>query len=213
MKYPEFTIDQTNLPVIKHLIKIITDPKEKKGLILHGAVGIGKTALILVWLDFRQTVLSYGEVNQRSIDQIEAGWSEEKLTVDTYAPTELVSRVAKDGYSFFDELGHGPRTIALFIDDMGLATTVTHFGTQINVIEQLIYSRYETKKFNPNLEFYGTTNLTWQPLRSLMGDRAWSRLMEMANWNEGLLTGEDRREKAGHLKQWPKFSRKRNLSI
>lgn len=203
IKYPNFSIDQNNLPAIKHLIKIAVNADEKKGLILHGAVGTGKTALMLVWLDFRQTVLCYGQKNQRSISLIESGMIEEMLKVSTYVPTELVSRVTKDGYSLINDIRKEHRNIALFVDDMGLATTVTHYGSSINIIEQLIYARYDASKTNPNLEFYATTNLTWQSLRSLIGERAFSRLMEMASWNQGLLAGEDRRNKPNQLKQWP----------
>lgn len=207
MKYPDFSIDESNSPVIKHLIKIVTDPEAKRGLIIRGAVGTGKTALILVWLEFRQIVLS--APGHRLVD-LQHGLSERRLTIRDYTPTELISRVAKDGYSFFEHLN---KSIVFFVDDIGLANTVTSYGTEINILEQLIYSRYDSFKYQPNLELYGTTNIASTPLKKAIGERAWSRLMEMVNWNGGLLSGDDRRSKNNQLKKWPTFLKSFNNLI
>jgi len=200
IEYPEFVIDDSNLQVIKSLINITAGNAQRNGLILRGSCGVGKTALLKLWLNFRLVVLSPFD---KKISIAHHYRDEKKvLKIVFLDPSTLMSRFAKEGYSFFENhFGD-----ILFIDDLGLTTNVNHFGTITNILEELIYCRYSKTKELPTCELYGTTNLTSLQLADLIGERAISRTMEMASWNEGLLQGPDRRKSENYLKQWPKFA-------
>lgn len=196
IRYPEFEIDHSNIALIELLTKIAVHKSSKRGLIIRGTVGVGKTTLLLYWLDFRSKVLANGS-NHKAI---ESGMKEKEFKVLKYDPTTLIARFMKEGYTLFNEECH-----VCFIDDMGLSTTVNHFGTITNISEELIYSKYVQFKENPAFEFYGSTNLASGKLQEIIGERAMSRLLEMVFWNEGLLQGIDRRKAASQSKEWPKF--------
>ena len=194
---PEFIIDDSNFQVIESLVNIAAGKAQRNGLILRGACGVGKTALLKIWLKFRLVVLS--PFDGKRITTLNDRDRNRVLKIVFLDPSTLISRFAKEGYSFFENhFGD-----ILFIDDLGLTTNVNHFGTITNILEELIYCRYSKTKELPTCELYGTTNLTSLQLAELIGERAISRIMEMASWNEGLLQGPDRRKSENYLKQWP----------
>ena len=197
IRYPEFEIDDSNIGIIELLAKISARKCSKRGLIIRGTVGVGKTTLLRYWLDFRSKVLANGSNSK----VIESGKKEKEFKMLIYDPTSLIARFMKKGHSIFFDEGQ-----ICFVDDMGLATTVNHFGTITNILEELIYSQYVKFKEDPAFEFYGTTNLASGNLQNIIGERAMSRLLEMASWNEGLLQGGDRRKTASQSNEWPKLA-------
>lgn len=178
--YPDFVIDQTNIGAIEYMVKIAAKKSEKRGIVLHGPVGSGKTMLLLLWAEFRQKVMNA-----------------QKYVV-YFTPTKLAGTFIKNGYEMFEKnLGQ-----TLILDDIGINCEGNYFGTKTNVLAELIYSRYNSFKKKDDLELYCTTNLLSTEIQKVIGERAWSRLQEMTEWNEGSLTTKDRR-KGTPAKRWP----------
>lgn len=199
LTFPEFVIDKLNTKVIEYLIQIAVGKVKSKGLIVRGACGVGKTAMLKIWLKFRHDILSLSD--ETLVKAILNGETEKLLKIDFIDPMTTLSRFTTDGYSFFTEdFGE-----ILFIDDLGPNSSLNYFGTNLNILEQLIYARYSRSKENRALELYATTNLTTSQLSDLLGERALSRLIEMTAWKEGLLEGTDRRKESSQLKVWPKL--------
>lgn len=198
LQFPQFCIDESNIKVIEFLINIAAGTEERKGLIIRGECGVGKTALLRVWLSFRLTVLASPFLKQPiKFDEL----NERLPKIGFFDPISLLSNFTKEGYDFFSE-NFGEIFV---LDDLGMTTSINYFGTPVNILEQLILSRYSKFKQNPNFELYGTTNLTTDQLNELIGQRAMSRLTEMSTWKEGLLIGSDRRKNNDRLKEWPKL--------
>lgn len=207
IKYPDYKIDKHNEELIFYLINVSVRKADKPGLIVWGPVGTGKTTLLLLWLEFRIKVLAYKEYNT---NYFEKRRKETLLSILQFTPTTLISKFIKEEYAFFvnnsgvttDFMESGQ---VMFLDDLGISSSIIHFGSQVNITEQLILARYDVFKQNPEFEFYGTTNLTADELKNIIGKRAYSRLLEMAEWSTGLLSGKDRRQDNHRLKQWPKL--------
>lgn len=197
LQFPDFQIDESNLSILEFLAQIATLKAEKKGLVLRGECGVGKTATLKVWLKFRSTVLASTHLKRPvKFDEV----NDRLPKIAFVDPISLLSGFTKLGYEFFTEkMGD-----ILILDDLGTTTTINYFGSQVNILEQLILSRYAEFKQNPNIEFYGTTNLTTDKLTELIGQRAMSRLSEMTAWKEGLILGNDRRKDNQKLIVWPK---------
>jgi len=196
--YLDFVIDKNNENVIKKLCEIAAGQTNKKGLIVHGPVGTGKTLLLLIFADFRKKV--FPKTRKRG-----GRYLGEELRRDYYkffTPNRMLSEFVKNGHDFLNEI-HGD---ILMLDDMGEQATIQHFGNVVNVLAGLIMGRYDQIKLNNSLEFYGTTNLTSKQLSDIIGVRAFSRLIEMCDWNDGVLVGKDRRFTDKIVRNWPKFS-------
>lgn len=198
LQFPKLCIDESNNKVIEFLINVASGTEEKKGLIIRGECGVGKTALLRVWLKFRLTVLASPFLKQ-PIESME--FSERMPKIVFFDPMSLLSNFTKEGYEFFS----GNFGEIFVLDDLGITTSINYFGTPVNILEQIILSRYSKFKQNPNLELYGTTNLTTDQLNELIGQRAMSRLSEMSAWKEGLMIGSDRRKDRDRLVEWPTF--------
>jgi hypothetical protein len=178
---PELLIDETNEGVVDYLIDLAAGQAPKPGLVIRGNVGTGKTLLVLTYIRFLQLIIK-PEVNVVFIDA-----------------SELMQNFFQQGFSFFNQ---NFRDI-LIIDDLGIPTQVNYYGTNINIAEQLIMSRYKFFKKIPSQKLICTTNLVYNDLVSEIGERAMSRIDEMCAWNQGALVGNDRR-KNHHLGKWPK---------
>nr|WP_319512241.1 hypothetical protein [uncultured Draconibacterium sp.] len=188
--WPKFIIDDNNRPLIKYLLSIAAGSASKKGLIIRGTVGVGKTATLRVILQFRKDVLAFDPARKFA-----------ELNIQVLEPATLITDFKKKEYELFEDC----TSQVLFIDDIGLSTDYKNYGTPVNIIEQMIYARYAAFKENPTLELYGTTNITSANLEKVIGERAMSRLLEMVEWNNGLLKGDDRRKSENRLMQWPTF--------
>jgi len=156
----------------------IKDPSLEKGLLLGGAVGVGKTWLMQLF-----------SRNRRQVYFIRSA----KLIADAFG---------KDG-----EEGMGPFTFlnklpvndmdnfyhpnaGLCIDDIGTEELKIHYGNRKNVIGDLIEKRYELG--NTGTLLHMTTNLTMDQVKEFYGVRVGSRLRETMNII--LQKGRDRRK-------------------
>lgn len=183
-----FRLDENNSEVVKVLAEIAGSKAEKKGLVIRGVVGVGKTFLIREWLKFRSMILSFQCQNGIYRDWIDVKTPE----IIFLTPTKILSKFTKEGFQFFEEEPIGD---ILVIDDLAAIEPISYFGNTVNIIESLIYAVYEKAKDKKNFEFYATTDVTSEKLSNLIGTRAMSRLTELALWSEGFMKGSDRRIK------------------
>ena len=180
---PDFVVDESNKKAIIYAMGMASQNVEKPGIVFRGNVGSGKTLLAFLYIAFCQKVFT------------------RNTHCRYYNPVTIMTDFMSKGFEIFNyNLGD-----ILFIDDIGINTDSSHYGNKINVIEHIIYLRYEQFKINPLLQTICTTNLIYKDMINLYGERAISRLNEMVEWNEGILIGDDRR-KNKPLKLWPKIS-------
>lgn len=195
LNYPDFVMNDSTSTIFDRLIGIITGTHKQRGLIVYGPVGSGKTLALLIWIHFRTRIINEsGELQTKYLQQ-----TPKKRRFTMYNPTDLTRHFLKYGFDFFN---YTTAPDVLVLDDIGIQTIITYYGTQTNMIEQLIFARYDAHKRNPDLEIYATTNLTALKLKTALGDRAFSRLIELAAWDPGQLIADDHRMKQP-VGTWP----------
>lgn len=189
----KFIWDEKNTPVYNLLCYYFSDdeqfesigvamglkePSLKKGIVLAGNFGVGKTWLLkLFGKNQRQTYY------MRSAKQI-ANDFQALGEENTEQYLKLFENPVNDAEAMFQ------RYSGLCIDDMGAEDVKNHYGNRKNVIGDLIEQRY----FNNimGVYFHASTNLTVQQLENFYGGRVISRLREKVNLIE--LDGTDRRK-------------------
>jgi hypothetical protein len=138
----------------------------RKGIMLTGPIGCGKTSLIRL-----------------------AGYFFPRETQYQVKPTREVSfEFEKDGFSVINwyskssyfKSGNIPIPRAFCFDDLGLEHTPKYFGNECNVMAEILLARYDlfvTKRMMTHI----TTNLSASELESIYGNRIRSRMREMFN--------------------------------
>lgn len=189
---PSFKLDEYCEPVIKEMIAYCCGESElayKKGLLLMGCVGSGKTLLMRGFDRFLRLFIclpahyepGFNEVAAYSLVDGFAQCGYEIFTTGIKSTTIGIENNRYSGYSV------NLLNSDLLIDDLGTEETVTHFGNSCNVCAVLLMRRYETLKYRT----HATTNLDAKALRAFYGDRVYSRMREMFNTIH--LKGNDRR--------------------
>jgi DNA replication protein DnaC len=151
----------------------------QKGLLIPGNFGTGKTWMMkLFQKNARQTywIRTAKEISQAYLN------SEDKKIPEEY--TTLFKNPINDASVFYQPVS------GLCIDDLGSESKKNNFGNIMNVVGDLIESRYE-KKFT-GLYLHATTNLSAEELKGFYGERVISRMREIFNFIE--LPGSDRRK-------------------
>jgi hypothetical protein len=180
MLQDDFFVDDCIKPTMKALclyfandIRFETEGfgKLKKGIMLVGNVGVGKTLLMKAFKDNPKRYY-----NVRSTSSIVDGYCK--------GGVELIEDYCRGQVSYKPPL-------AYCFDDLGVETLPAKFmGNSENVMEKIILHRYEQ-----NIPFFYThftTNLDGDQIESNYGTRIRSRLREMCNFIE--VGGEDRRK-------------------
>lgn len=152
--------------------------KPDKGILLVGPVGCGKSALM--------ALLSYFFPPEKQY-RIKA-WR------------EISFELEKQGYSVINRYSNGSmRSLGGQIipqiwcfDDLGIDQSQKYFGTECNVMAEILLSRYD-QFVSGGVLSHATTNLSASELESRYGNRVRSRMREMFNLVAFDKTARDKR--------------------
>jgi DNA replication protein DnaC len=136
----------------------------RKGIILTGPVGCGKTTLISL---MNQLLTTHHRHIVRACREIAFEFGVEGL--------EAIQRYTRKSFNQYSET-----TVTYCFDDLGLEPVVQHFGTACNVMAEILLSRYDLF-IRFKMLTHITTNLNSQEIESFYGDRVRSRCREMFN--------------------------------
>lgn len=164
----------------------VANPSINKGLLLPGNVGTGKTWMMK--LLSRNNRQSFEMVAAKDIAN-EFLAAKDKLIPDVYM-RPFRNNVDVGGLNIPGEEVFGQQVIGLCIDDMGSESMKNNFGNKINVIGDIIETRYSYGYTGVFL--HGTTNLNADEIAEFYGERVASRAREIFNFIE--LPGIDRRK-------------------
>jgi GTPase SAR1 family protein len=156
-------ITKSGLPMINQteLLAVLNKAKEhNKGVIVLGLPGIGKTYTMKEWL--KETYPNNLQLISYSADKISSDYS-------VFGP-----KIFKDAEIAGNKIPYIGR-VPLFIDDLGTEKLSSYYGSQIDVIENIILRIYEDNKF----PFYATSNLDIDLLTNRYGERIIERLKEL----------------------------------
>lgn len=154
---------ESGLPIVnqQQLTKLLSKAKDKGiGVLVLGLPGIGKTYTMNNWL--KETYPNNLQLISYSSDKISSDYSlfGPKLFTDTEIPGNKLPYIGR---------------IPLFIDDLGTEKLASHYGSNIDVIENIILKSYSTK----DIPLYATSNLNLQEINLRYGPRILDRLKEM----------------------------------
>lgn len=172
---PGFVVDEFNQDPIWQMCLYFTRDKRclfdfKKGLLLWGGTGVGKTTL-MDFFRFNQTN-SFVLVPVREIAQdYQKGGSDAILRHKAMIPSSDIQK------SF------GQDFLGACFDDLGEEVDKKHFGNESNVMAEILLTRYDRFKKHEDgyCKTHITTNLTTTALQERYGQRVRSRLREMFN--------------------------------
>lgn len=171
-----FEIDKWNSSVITTLAEYFTDNPDferrgdgfslKKGLILFGNVGCGKTYIMNAFN--LNPKLSFGVFSARAIniEFAQFGWVVSKKYSSLFTRT----------FPAF-----GQTKIGLCIDDLGTEENKKHFGDSASVINDIIENRYFNRDEVPFYATHITMNLTSDEIELFYGTRLKDRMREAYN--------------------------------
>ena len=165
---PNFRIHPADYEIVyKLLIWVVQDHENcdkhgisiHKGILLSGPVGCGKSSL----MKLINLVLS----KQRSF---------------LFKPArEICIEFSTNGYDVINKYSRTSRTLkAVCLDDLGIEPPMRYFGDPVNVLGELLLTRYDLF-ISKGILTHATTNLNAQEIESKYGNRVRSRLREMFN--------------------------------
>jgi hypothetical protein len=145
----------------------------KKGLLLYGGIGIGKTAIFQIFI--RNQVASYRVVSCREIAN---GYSNNaaKGSKATDYLDDYIDEIDPTVNNPFKQDGWG-----ICFDDLGTESSKKTFGNEVNVMEEILLSRYDRRNVLLN-KTHITTNLKADEIEENYGPRVRSRMREMFNY-------------------------------
>jgi DNA replication protein DnaC len=164
----------------------VENPDLRKGILLMGSIGLGKSTLMRIFaINPRQVFMI------KTAADISTGWyngnrDDKKDTGPSII--EQLSAIKLLPVNDADHFYH--RHAGLCIDDIGTEDVKNSYGNRCNVIGELIEARYSNQATGIFLHL--TTNLSGEQLREHYGPRVTSRLRETMNIIH--LKGGDRRK-------------------
>ena len=179
-KYHEgYEVDDENKEVITALLLYFSQnpafeslpqikaPSLKKGILLAGNVGSGKSLLLRILKDMGLPSPSFQVKSCREVAN--AFLSDGFNGIRVYGSDSVQIRFEK----------HVKRHV--LFDDLGAESSVVHYGNKLNVIQEILLERYNHfVRFG--LMTHLTTNLNRAELEQTYGHRVMSRMHEMFNF-------------------------------
>lgn len=152
---PNYIVDDNNKQVIEEISKFATKHGNyanviKKGFIIMGGTGTGKTKILTAFLDIIRKYF--------------------KMSVSFSPSYKYVEDFTK--YQYDGSISN--LSIMKAIDDLGSENLYNNYGVTTNVILEFIYRAYDAKVI-----CFATTNLDPKSLSKFYGDRGYSRMIEM----------------------------------
>ena len=178
-----FVVDEDNRAIADALCKYFAqDPefeklnpgyKLSKGILLFGGVGVGKTLLMQLFRNNQKQ--SYQVVACQDVEATYAkngpDFNPQTGDVGLKRYFGLTSTPTKNQY--------GHNTLGFLFDDLGQEIASTkYFGTERNVMEEVLSQRYKNGLFDAT---HITTNLTGDQIETAYGLRVRDRMREMFN--------------------------------
>ena len=136
----------------------------KKGILLSGPIGCGKTTLIKLMREIMQPQQKFGIKSCRDITF--------EFHKEGYETILRYSNLA------FER--HTQRPYTTCFDDLGAESTLKYYGNECNVMGEILLSRYDLF-ISHHMITHATTNLSATELESYYGNRVRSRMREMFN--------------------------------
>lgn len=174
----KFHVDDNNKVVLQTLCGYFADSENcaldpKKGIMLAGGVGVGKTEIIYCFFIALHN-LSYRYPQFRK----------HRFSIKTSREcAQNYQRYGYDGLEFYTRpmtASNPPRVNHFAFDDLGVETNKKFFGNEINPMGEIICDRYDRAKWGCVTHF--TTNLTMEQIAEVYGDRVQDRVIEMCNY-------------------------------
>ena len=179
---PDFVINNNNSKIFRLLLLYFTGSNDffteyenytgrigsfNKGILLVGGVGTGKTLLFSIFRVYTRDILLANSFKE-------------------YSAMDIIDSVNISGIGVLEEFSHNmvdkiARPIRMYVDDIASKNeTVKHFGTELNVIEQLLSLRYNVFQRYGTLT-HASTNLFPSQMKDLYDQRIIDRMKEMFN--------------------------------
>lgn len=149
-----------------------------KGLMLCGTVGTGKTSLLYAMRQFLVDTIRDGFPIFNVANDVVQFYAQKGDIGKFITDVDPITGHHEAGTMAFDELGRE-------------AIPANHYGTKLNVMEQIIQSRYSYYT-TERAKTHFTTNCNAADLERIYGDYILDRLKEMCNWVA--LTGTSHRK-------------------
>ncbi|MGJ1369393.1 AAA family ATPase [Sphingobacterium spiritivorum] len=171
-----FLINDYNRSIIELLsLYFSNDPKFEesgyklnKGIMLVGPVGCGKTTIMKAF--GRNTTNSFAIIACRKVSQ--------DYTDKNNGGSSSIEKYS-NMLSSYPQMNFGQDKIGYCFDDLGTENIKKHFGNDMDVMAEIIYSRYDSGLAKHT---HFTANLTSTEIEDTYGSRVRSRLREMCNF-------------------------------
>lgn len=156
----DFVLNEQNKEIFSKLCEYFSSD-EKKGIIISGPVGCGKTTLMNLFSENQKR--SYRVVSCRQVSYDFSNFGVEAISEYSKNIQTSANRFQQREYGFC-------------FDDLGTESDAKHFGNQSNVMQDILLNRYDKlQKGSTHI----TTNLSAIEIKEIYGDRAASRMREM----------------------------------